>query len=151
VSSTGSSCYALAGFLHKILSPLAGKYESFIKNSGHFIQLLKSVNIQSLDTLVSFDISLFTNIPVDEPLQVISNKLNNNSTLAALQAKVIMELLEVCLRTTYFKVDDKFYQQKDGMAMGNSQSPIISNIYMEHCEKLALDLAQHKLCVALLR
>jgi hypothetical protein len=28
-------------------------------------------------------------------------------------------VLEVCLRTTYFQVDDKFYQQKDGMAMGN--------------------------------
>jgi hypothetical protein len=28
VSSIGSPCYALAGFLHKILSPLAGKSES---------------------------------------------------------------------------------------------------------------------------
>jgi hypothetical protein len=51
VSSIGSLCYALAGFLHKILSPFAGKSESFVKNSGHFIQLLKSVNLQSLDTL----------------------------------------------------------------------------------------------------
>jgi hypothetical protein len=31
-----------------------------------------------------------------------------------------MELLEVFLRTTYFQVDDKFFQQKDGMAMGSS-------------------------------
>jgi hypothetical protein len=38
VSSTGSPCYALAGFLHKILSPLAGRSESFV-NSAHFIQL----------------------------------------------------------------------------------------------------------------
>jgi hypothetical protein len=55
-----------------------------------------------------------------------------------------MELLEVCLRTTYFQVDDKFFQQKDGMAMGSSLSPIVSNIFMEHLENLALDLAQHK-------
>jgi hypothetical protein len=45
VSSIGSPCYALAGFLHKILSPLAGRSESFVKNSGHFIQLLKPVNL----------------------------------------------------------------------------------------------------------
>jgi hypothetical protein len=55
-----------------------------------------------------------------------------------------MELLEVCLRTKYFQVDDKFFQQKGGMAMGSSLSPIISNIFMEHSEELALDSALHK-------
>jgi hypothetical protein len=54
VSPIGSPCYGLGGFLHKIVSPLAGKSESFVKNSGHFIQLLKSVNLQSskLNTLL---------------------------------------------------------------------------------------------------
>jgi hypothetical protein len=148
VSSIGSPCYALAGFLHKILSPLARKSESFVKNSGHFIQLLKSVNLQSLDTVVSFDVvSLFTNAPVDEALQVIRNKLHNNNTLAkpaVLQVKAIMELLEVCLKTTYFQVDDKFFQQKYGMAMGSSLSPAVSNVFMEHFEELALDSTQYK-------
>jgi hypothetical protein len=59
-----------------------------------------------------------------------------------------MELLEVCLRTTYFQVDDKFFQQEEGMAMamamGNSLSPIVSNIFTKHFEKMALDSAQHK-------
>jgi hypothetical protein len=55
-----------------ILSPLAGKLESFVKNSGHFVQLLKSVNLQPSDILVSFDVvRLFTNVPVNEALQVI--------------------------------------------------------------------------------
>jgi hypothetical protein len=104
--------YALAGFLHKILIPLARKSETFVKNSGHFIQLLKSVNLQSLDSLVSSaTVGLFTNVPVNEALQVTRNKLHNDDTLAewsALQVEAIMELLEVCLRTTYFQVDDKF-------------------------------------------
>jgi hypothetical protein len=82
VSSVGSPCYGLAGFLHKILSPHAGKSESFVKNSGHFVQLFKSVNLQSSDTLVIFDIvSLFTNVPVDKALQVIRNKLYNDDIL----------------------------------------------------------------------
>jgi hypothetical protein len=55
-----------------------------------------------------------------------------------------MELLEVCVRTTIFQVDDRFFQQKDVMAMGSCLSPIVSNIFMEHFEKLALDSAQHK-------
>jgi hypothetical protein len=85
--------------------------------------MLKSVNLQTLDPLVSFDVvSLFTNVPVDETLQVIRYKLHNDSTLAepsVLQVEAIMELLEICLRTTYFHVDEKFFQQKDGKAMGS--------------------------------
>jgi hypothetical protein len=41
-------------------------------------------------------------------------------------------------------VNNKFFQQKDGMAMRNSLSPIVSNTFVEHFEKLALDSAQHK-------
>jgi hypothetical protein len=55
----------------------------------------------------------------------------------------ITELLEFYLRTADFQVDDKFFQQKDGISTGNSL-PIVSNIYMEHFEKLALDSARHK-------
>jgi hypothetical protein len=54
------------------------------------------------------------------------------------------DLLEVRLRTTYFQAVDKFFPQKDGMAKGSSLSPIVSNIYMEHFEKLALNSAQDK-------
>jgi hypothetical protein len=108
---------------------------------------LKSVNLQSLDTLVSFDVvSLLINVHAEEALHVIRNKLHNNNTLAkrsVLQVEAVMELLEVCLITTYFQVDDKFFQQKHGMAMGSSL-PIVSNIFMEHFEKLALDSAQYK-------
>jgi hypothetical protein len=100
-----------------------------------FMQLLKSVNLHSLDTLVSFDfVGLFTNVPVYEALQIIRNKLHNNDTLAeqsVLQVEAITELLEVGLRITYFWVD-RFLQQKDGMVMGSSLSPAVSNIYMKH-------------------
>jgi hypothetical protein len=148
VSSVGFPCYALAGFLHRIIGPLAGKSESFVKNSGHFVQLLKAVNLQSQDTLVSFDfVSLFTNVPIDETLQIIENKLRNDDTLAEqsiLQVEALVELVEICLRTAYFHVDNKIFQQKDGMAVGNCPFPIISNIFMEHFEKLALDSAPYK-------
>jgi hypothetical protein len=31
-----------------------------------------------------------------------------------------MALLDICLTTIYFQFEDKLYQQKEGMAMGNS-------------------------------
>jgi hypothetical protein len=117
------------------------------------MQLLNSVNLQFLGTLISFNIvSLFVNVSLDKALQVIGNNLHNTDTLVewfVLQVKDIMEMLEVHLRITYFQVDDKFFRQKDGMAMGSSLLSTVSNIFMEHFEKLALDLAQHKPSVML--
>jgi hypothetical protein len=62
VSSVGSLCYALDGYPHKMICPVAGRLESFVKNSYHFLQLLHSV----LCTLVSFEVSSSTNALVDE-------------------------------------------------------------------------------------
>jgi hypothetical protein len=55
-----------------------------------------------------------------------------------------MKLLEVCPRTEYFQVNVKLFQQNDVMDTGSDLSPMVSNIFMEHFEKLALDSAQYK-------
>jgi hypothetical protein len=127
---------------------LVGQSPSFVKNSGQFIELLETIKLHPFDTLVSFDVvSLFTSVPVDEALQVIRNNLQIDHTLtehSSLEVGAVVELLEVCFKTTYFEVDDKFFQQKDGMARGNALSSVVSNIYMEHFEELALRTAAHR-------
>jgi hypothetical protein len=138
----------LAAFLHKKRSPLADRTDSFVKNSGHFIEFLKSVNLRGKEILVSFDVvRLFTNVPVDEALQDIRSRLDNENTLAepsVLKVEAVKELLDVCLRTTLFQDDVGFCQQKNGIAMGSSHSPIVSKISMEHFEQVAVDSAQDK-------
>jgi hypothetical protein len=76
------------------------------KNSEHFLQLLKPVNVRKSDILASFDVvSLFTEVPVEEFLDIIRNKpweddkVAENSVLG-LDANI--ELLELCLISTYF-------------------------------------------------
>jgi hypothetical protein len=56
-----------------------------------------------------------------------------------------MELLDICLTSTCFQFEDKFYQKKEGTAMGNSLSQVVSNMFMEHSEGIALDTADHNL------
>jgi hypothetical protein len=63
---------------------------------------------------------------------------------STLQVEDMMELLDICLTTMYFQFGDIFYQQKEGMAMGNSLTLVISNIFMEHFQEIALDTADHK-------
>jgi hypothetical protein len=95
---------------------MGGNSETSIKNSDHFIQLLKPIELQDQDILVSFDVvSLFTNVPIEESLQIIKTELDTDQEKIQhlnLKTEMIMEILEVCMRTTYFQVDDKFYKRK---------------------------------------
>jgi hypothetical protein len=62
---------------------LVGKTETWVKNSEQFLQLLRYVNVQGSDILVSFDVvSLFINVPVEEALDIIRNKWLEDETLA---------------------------------------------------------------------
>jgi hypothetical protein len=119
-----------------------------VKNSEYFIKLIWDINLQNEDYLVSFTIAnVFINISVEEDLQVIRSRLNTDPSFpeqSPLQVEDVMELLDICLTTTYFQFEGKFCQQKEGMAMGNSLSPVVSNKFMEQFEEIALDIADHK-------
>ena len=43
-----------------------------------------------------------------------------------------------CLKSTYFRFKDSFYEQRDGAAMGSPLSPMVANLYMEAFDKRAL-------------
>jgi hypothetical protein len=60
-----------------------------------------------------------------------SDKLAERSVL---EMNVIMELLEVYLKTKYFQADDKFFHKKESMAIGSSLSPAASSIFKGHFE-----------------
>jgi hypothetical protein len=74
VSSIASPCYALGGYLQKILNPLAGHTESFVRNSKHFNEILEKLEVKRKDIFVGFDVvSVFTNVPDNEALKDIRN------------------------------------------------------------------------------
>lgn len=142
VSSINSPTYELSKFLLPKLKPLFGLENSYINNSTDFIEKIKGINVSTRDVMVSYDVSsLFTNIPVDELLDIVRSKLENDASLLErtnLPVSSIMELLRVCVNSSYFQFNSKFYLQKSGLPMGGVLSPILSNIYMDYFESLAL-------------
>lgn len=106
---------------------------------------LQGLEVSTEQKLVSYDVTaLFTSVPVDKALEVITRKLNNDDTLedrTDLTVEQISQLLEVCLNTTYFLYNGKYYQQTHGAAMGSPISPLVANLYMEHFEEEALSTA----------
>ena len=142
VSAIGSPTYSLAKFVTTIISPLTGKTLSHVKNAKHFTEMISEETVDGDEVMVSFDVqSLFTNVPVDQALDVIHDKLSKDETLGdrtPLTPQQITNLLHTCLRATYFLYHGSYYEQTDGTAMGSPVSPVVANIFMEHIEESAL-------------
>ena len=107
------------------------------------------MKLEEDDMFVSHDVvSLFTNTPIPQSIEIISNKLKKDKTLkkrTLLTPEDIVELLEFVLTTTYFMFRGQVYQQKFGTAMGSPVSPIVANLFMEDLEQRAMASASGEL------
>lgn len=82
--------------------------------------------------MVSFDvIFLYTNIPINEAVEVISHITDLD----------IAHLVEICLTSTSFNFEGDLYEQTCGVSMGSPLSPLVENIFMEDFESKAFSLA----------
>ena len=145
IASQGSLTYNPSSVLADILSPLVGKSECHIKNSGDFVDKIKNLEVPPGQKLTSYDVSaLFTSIPVPDAIKAVRIKLDEDPRLqdrTPLSRERILELLSFCLNTTFFSYRGVIYKQKHGAAMGSPVSPIIANLYMEGFEEIALRTA----------
>ena len=106
VSSRGSITYGVAKELSHIIKPLVGQSPHHLKNTQHFIQQLKGKRLQAGESITSFDVkALFTSMPVQPSIQIVHNRLQQDTTLpqrTTMSIPQIISLLEFCLTHTYF-------------------------------------------------
>ncbi|XP_046387902.1 uncharacterized protein LOC124157319 [Ischnura elegans] len=118
VSAIDSPSHKLAKYLAQQLVPFSGQTSTHVKNSAHFIEIIKKAKISKDDILVSFDVvSLFTNIPIGEAVEIIKTFTSDGLP------EDIPKMVEFCLRNSYFTWNGKFYRQTNGAAMGSPLSP----------------------------
>ena len=146
VSVCGTSTYNLAKYLIKILKVYVGHSSSFVKDSKDLMDKLQSIKLQDNEELILFDVSsLFTNIPVNQALDVINQLIIQHQTDTDFKYKVgkawyevadhldredVMALLKVVLHNCVFSFQGKFYKQLHGAVMGSPCSPVVANIYV---------------------
>ena len=138
VSFCGFPTYQLSKYLTKVLKPLTESRHK-LQSTENFIDAIKTIQIPDDHKLVSFDVkSLFTSIPLQLALDCTENAVKNSTVELPLPTSDIVELLNLCLTSTYFQYNGKHYKQLHGTAMGSPVSVVVAEIVMQNIEEQAL-------------
>ena len=107
VSSIGTFYYNLARFLCDLLSPLVPKYYS-CKDTFSFISQINNVNL-SKTFLVSYEVtSRFTNIPLQETIDIAINLIFNHNPNLNITRKELKKLSLFATSQTQFFLAVRF-------------------------------------------
>lgn len=135
VSFVNSPCSKLAHKLNSCFRSLTGFQPKYgIKNALELVNKIKHIPVPSSHKIVSFDVTnLFTNIPVEESLnradEIMRATIDDNIVRTEL-----LGMMKLCSEYNYFKFNDKFFEQKDGLAMGSPLSPLLAELFMDNLE-----------------
>ena len=137
LSAIGTFNYGLAKSLTPILSTIIEKH-NMIRDSFSFVkELLALPKSMSQYKMVSFDIaSLYTNVPLDETIDIILKHLYDSDVTPPLMDRTDMkELLSLATQKSHFLFDGKLYDQIDGVSMGSPLAPLLAEIFLQNFEK----------------
>ena len=84
----------------------------------------------------SFDVdSLFTNIPLEEAINICDNLLyNNEDVIQSINKSEFKNLMSLATQESHFIFNDVLYKQKDGVAMGSPLGPTMANVFLSFYE-----------------
>ena len=146
ISQVNSPTYQVAKDLNNIIIKYMPK-KYMINSTDEFLDILKSTENKENGILASLDVdSLFTNIPVEETIEIILQNVYNHNQLSkpAISKTILKKLLLICTTESPFKhINGDIYYQKDGVSMGSPLGPTFANFYMCHIENKILKSLNH--------
>ena len=91
--------------------------------------------------MASLDVdSLFTNIPLDETIDIVTNGVyGTKRKVKGIWKQDFKDLLRISTQGTVFYFDGSYYRQIDGVAMGSPLGPALANAFLCHHEASWLD------------
>ena len=123
VSFCGSPTYELSKYLTTILKPLTDESRHKLQSTETFIDAITTAQVPDYHKLVSFDVkSLFTSIPLQLALDCTETAINNSTLQLPLLTNDLMDLLNLCLTSTYFQYNGQHYKQLHGTSPGKLQT-----------------------------
>ena len=125
---------------HKIAQQLTGWLqvvpECRINSSTKSISdSLRDITLQNDEELVSFDVtSFYTNVPVEEAIQVCADLLYSGThLLPPVDKETFTHLLQISTCNVLMLTHDGYYKQLEGLAMGSPPAPLLANGWSIRC------------------
>lgn len=138
VSDCGSETYGTAAYLDFFLNPLSMRHPAFVKDTGHFLDLVRSLRVPASSFFFSMDVdNLYTNIPIEAGIGCVRRIFEQYPDPKRPDVE-LLKLLDINLCRNDFVFDDKYYLQVKGTAMGKRFAPAYANIFMAYWEHDAL-------------
>ena len=131
ISQIPTPTYHLAKQLNQLLTPyIPSKYR--VKSSAEFLQAIRGSSSEG--TIASLDVeSLFTNVPVEETISMMCNKVYRDDSTPALPIPEdsLRDLLRLCtMKAPFITHRGEMYTQVDGVAMGSPLGVLFADFYM---------------------
>ena len=138
LSAIGTPSYKIAKFLVRKLSSITFN-EFAVKDSFAFAEEI--VHQDSKLYIGSLDIdSLFTNIPLEETINICTNLIYDNvDVIEGINKFEFKNLLSLATQEPYSLFNDVLYKQKDGVAMGSPLGPTMANFFLSFYEMIWLE------------
>ena len=84
--------------------------------------------------------SFFTNIPLDETIDICVNQFfENTDTVEGFTKSELKQLLCLATKESYFIFNGLLYKHIDGVAMGSPLGPSLANAFLSYHEKTCLN------------
>ena len=132
VNSVSRQCASMIDFF---LAPLAKLNPSYVRDSLHVLALVADVSVSKNSILFTMDVkSLYTNIPVTEGLQSVSNAFLKHPDRRRPDASVL-SILRILLTSNDFEFRSERFLQVHGTAMGSAYGASFANIFLGEWEQ----------------
>lgn len=138
VSSIGTAGYNLAKFLQPLVTPLTCNQYT-VKNSKCFVDEISNLDLPHQFFMASYDVeSLFTNVPLEETLDIILENFDSNAFFG-LAKNIVRKFFKFATSESCFLFNGDLYSQVDGVSMGSSLGPLFADAFLCHNEVKWLD------------
>ena len=139
ISMLNTAEYKLAKWLDTFIKPnIPNSYS--VASTDEFLENLKKSVFEPDDKVVSFDVvSLYTNIPLAETIDIVVDTLygGGSKRVPPVSRVVFKRLLEIATGGM-FMYKDTLHKQVDGVAMGSPLGPSLANFFLGHIEQTKL-------------
>ena len=133
VSGCSGPTEKISQLIDRHLQPFVPKMKSYVQDTEEFIRFIESLKLPSNCTLATIDVkSLYLNIPHDEGVLAVLNKLyynNRESDEIETPLEAMKDLFNIVLTKNYFNFAGKMFHQIQGSAMGTKIAPAYANIF----------------------